>query len=81
MNERKIEFELIKKIIETNIKNASCGLYDTRNTVGDTMETLYTGKYYQLDICYDYGYFEIFGITSSEEYNELQEFYKKLGGE
>ena len=77
IKERENELEEIKKIMRENIEDADCGLYDTRNTVGDYMQNLYTGKYFQLDICFYYSYFEIFG-TTSKEFDELEEYYEEI---
>lgn len=42
------------------------GIYDSRNTVGDRMFTIYDKENVQIDACYDYGYIEIFGLTPEE---------------
>ena len=31
-----------------------------------------------IDICYNWGYFEVFGLSEEEE-NELENFYESLG--
>lgn len=76
-NERKKELKKVKKIIKENIDDARCGLYDTRNIAGDSMMNLYEGKYFSLDICWYYGYFEVFG-TTDEEFEELEKFYERI---
>jgi hypothetical protein len=76
-NERKKEFKKVKQIIKENIDDARCGLYDTRNIVGDTMMNLYKGKFFSLDMCYYYGYFEVFG-TTDDEFEELEKFYEGI---
>ena len=70
--ERKKEFLKIKELIKNNYDNG--GLFDTRNIAGDTMKTIFKGKYFTLDICEYYGYFEIFG-TTKEEFTELKKYY------
>lgn len=75
--DRTQEFELIKTLIKKHYKQADCGLFDCRNLVGDTMTNLYTGKYFDLDICYGWSYFEVFG-TTEDEFEILSEFYKRL---
>ena len=75
---REQEFELIKNLIKTNYEDAKHGLFNCRNVVGDSMETLYDGKHFALDICYYWAYFEVFG-TSKAEFTELQKLYKSLG--
>ncbi len=77
---RKDELEKIKKIMLENIEDAGLGLYNTRNIVSDYMQTLYIGKYFQLDICYHYSYFEVFG-TTLEEFNELEKYYEEINRE
>lgn len=74
---RKEEFEKIKNIIIEYYDRGDCGLFNTRNFVGDPMETLYKGEYFTLDICYYYSYFEVFG-TTKEEFEELDTLYYKL---
>lgn len=76
---RKEELEKIKEIIKENYKNADCGLFSTRNIVGDKMLTLYKGNYFQIDICYFWSYYEVFG-TTKKEFDELYNYYNSLGG-
>lgn len=45
--------------------------FDTRNTAGDSMETIYNADGITVDCCYYYGYIEIFGLTD-KEYKELE---------
>ena len=73
------KLDIAKRIIKENYKDADCGIFDSQNIVGDTMTTLY--EYYDLiiDICYDYSYFEVFGL-SEDEFNELEKFYNTLKG-
>ncbi len=74
---REIEFEKVKEVIKDNFNNADCGCYSTRNWVGDPMETIYSGTYFTVDICYSYSYFEIFGATP-DEFKELHDYYESL---
>lgn len=60
---REKEFDKVKNMIKEYYDDATCGLFDTRNLLGDVMETIFNGKYFTLDICYNYGYFEVFGTT------------------
>ena len=71
------KLNIAKKIIKENYKDADCGIFDSRNIVGDSMTTLY--EYYDLiiDICYDHAYFEVFGL-SDDEFDELEKFYNTL---
>lgn len=77
---REDEFKKVKEIIKEHYKDAECGLYDTRNIAGDKMTTLYKGKYFTLDICYFWSYFEVFG-TTDKEFKKLEELYDELGCE
>lgn len=71
------KLEIAKHIIEENINDADCGIYDCRNLVGDEMDTLYEDTEITIDICYGWAYFEVFGLTD-EEFSELQDFYSEL---
>ncbi len=77
---REKEFKNIKELIQLFYNQARCGLYDTRNIVGDTMINIYTGDFFQLDICLNYSYFEVFG-TTADEFAKLEKLYQKLGEE
>ena len=74
------KFDIAKRIIKENYKNADCGIYDTRNIVGDRMTTIYEDNELTIDICYDYSYFEVFGL-SKIDFNELKKFYNTLDKE
>lgn len=41
------------------------------------MTNIYYGSNLQIDICYRYGYFEVFGL-SDEDFKELEKFYDEL---
>jgi len=64
----------IKKVIKENIENGCCGIYNTRNIAGDYMENIYNKNGIQIDICYYWSYFEVFGLTL-EEWEEIKNFY------
>ena len=69
--------EKLKEIIKEYIGYAECGIYFTLNLVGDPMETIYADDKYQIDICYAYAYFEVFGLDEKEQ-KELKEYYEGL---
>lgn len=69
--------EKAKEIIKANYMKANCGIFDTRNLVGDRMETIYDWDGLTIDICRGWNYFEVFGLTE-EEFSELEKYYKKL---
>ena len=75
---RQEEFNQIKQIIKERYKDASCGLFNTLNCVGDTLGTIFNGKYFTLNICLNYEYFEVFG-TTDKEFTELEKLYDSLG--
>lgn len=75
--QRKQELEKVKEIIRKNFCFGDCGIYNTRNIVGDFMSNIFIGKYFKVDLCFYYSYFEIFG-TNENEFNELKKYYGKL---
>ena len=76
---RKEELEKVKEIMKETIDTYSCGLFNTRNIAGDFMATLFNGKYFTLDACYSWSYFELFG-TTEEEFKEIKKYYNGLRG-
>ena len=77
---RQQEFEHVKELIKGNFDRADCGLFDVPNIVGDEMTMMYKGEYLELLICYDHGYFEVFGMTE-EEFADLEKCYRGLQDE
>lgn len=71
------KLEKAKEIIKNNYNSANCGIYNTRNIVGDLMYTIYDEDGLTIDICYSYSYFEVFGLTD-KEFKELEEYYCAL---
>lgn len=71
---RKEELAEVKSVIAENYCCADCGLFFTRNVVGDRMETIFGGEFFTVDICYGYTYFEVFGCDEAEA-SELKAFY------
>ena len=69
--------EKAKEIIKENVSLYDCGLFNTRNLVGDPMSTIYDEDGLTIDVCYRYSYFEVFGLTD-EEFEELKKFYVYL---
>ena len=67
----------IKGMILAFAEHAQHGIFFTRNIVGDPMTNIYCEDDVAIDICYDYGYFEIFGLTLKEQI-ELERFYCNL---
>ena len=69
--------ETAKKIIKENFEDAKYGIFDSRNIVGDAMYNVYDKDGLTIDICYGYGYFEVFGLTD-KEFEKLEEYYEEL---
>lgn len=69
------EFEKVKQIIEELYPHASWGIFNVRGWCDDLMVNVFSGEYFQIDICYGYAYFEVFG-TTDEEWTELEKFYE-----
>ena len=73
------KLETAKDIVKKNFDDARCGIFDTRNWAGDLMTTIYDDGELTIDICYDYAYFEVFGLTD-EEFEELSDYYHEMRG-
>lgn len=74
---RRDEFEEVKAAILARLESGRCGLFYTRNIVGDKMTTVIDGdglNSIKLDICYPWAYFEVFGLSEDEE-EELEAWY------
>ena len=71
--------DLVKEVIKDRYNDANCGLFFTRNWAGDSMATIWEEDGVTIDICYNYSYFEVFGLTEEEE-NELSRFYASMEG-
>ena len=71
------KLEIAKKIIKDNYDEGNCGLFDTRNMVGDHMTNLYNKNGLRIDICYQWSYFEVFGLDN-DEIEKLLLFYDSL---
>ena len=74
------KLDIAKKIIKENYKDADCGIFDSRNIVGDWTTNIYNDNGLTIDVCYEWSYFEVFGL-SDDEFNELEKFYYSLDKE
>ena len=74
------EFKKVKELIGKLSPIANCGIFDTRNTVGDAVMEVFRGKFYKVDICPSWAYLEVFGCTR-KEFKELSEYYYSLNKE
>lgn len=72
----------VKDIISRNIGLALYGFFKSRNVVGDKMTLLLSdaSTNIELYICYDWGYFELFGL-SDEEMRNMSSFYSDKAAE
>lgn len=68
------KLEKAKQIIDQYYDMASCGIFACNGWGGDDMYTIYSNNGLVIDICFRYGYFEVFGL-SKEEFFELEEYY------
>lgn len=73
------KLEKAKQIIEEYLEEAPCGIFDCRNTAGDEMTNIYSADGLDIDICYSWLYFEVFGL-SNKEFKELERYYEELIG-
>ena len=75
---------LAKAIVKHFVRNedVTCGIYNSRNLVGDPMDTIFRDDDLGLtiDICWGNSYFEIFGLTEGE-FAEVKKFYQQLKDE
>lgn len=71
------EFEEVKKIIKEHFNEAPCGLFFCRNAASDEMTNIYDKNGIQIDICYNYEYFEIFGLDLVQQL-VLKKYYDFL---
>jgi len=75
--EREQELEKVLDLIKERYDDASAGMYFTRNVVGDGMTQLFEGEFFTLEICYDWGYYELFGCDEAER-NKVEVIYETL---
>jgi len=71
------KLDIAKKIIEEQYEYYRCGIFNSRNIVGDHMCTIYDENGLGIDVCDEWGYFEVFGL-SGKEFAELEKFYNEL---
>lgn len=69
----------VKAVIQEHFEDGDCGIYDTPNIAGDWMDCIYQNENVKVLICYQWAYFEVFGL-SNEEFKDLEKFYHKMRG-
>lgn len=77
--ERQESYEKVKALIKRKAEEFPCGLFFTRNTSGDFMDTIYTDSYFTVAVCHSYEYIEVFGCDA-EEQEGLRVIYKNHKG-
>lgn len=70
--------EKAKEKVKEYYSVADHGIFNSRNTVRDVMVTIYKGEGLTIDVCYDYSYFEVFGLSDAE-FKELERYYESFG--
>ena len=73
------KLEKAKEIIKAHYNDAECGIFFTWNWIGDSMETVYYEDGLHIQICYEWAYFEVFGLNEEDEI-ELEKYYLANGG-
>lgn len=76
-NKKMNNLEKAKEIVKKYYKDADCGIFNSRNVLGDGTITIYKDESLTIDICYNYAYFEVFGLTN-KEFRELEKYYDSL---
>ena len=66
-----------KEIIKKYYNEADCGIFNVRNYSDIMMANIYDSDDLAIDICYQYSYFEVFGLDE-EQFDELRSFYYSL---
>ena len=64
-------------VLNSNFDGGDCGLFFTRNLVGDPMINIYDDGVVSVYICRAYGYFEVFGLTEAQQ-TALKKYYNCL---
>ena len=66
------KIDKLKIFLQENYPNEQA--FNTRNTVGDSMATVYNEDGIIVDYCYEYEYIEIFGLTDVEFENLIDDY-------
>ena len=73
------KLEKAKEIIKEHLEDATCGIFDSRNLVGDWMTNIYNNNGLAIDICYNYSYFEVFGLSKDDYRHIISKWFKENG--
>lgn len=71
------KLEIAKEVVKSYINYARYGIFNSRNILNDPMDNIYFSTGLRIDICRDYEYFEVFGLTTNE-FSELREYYYEI---
>lgn len=71
------KLDLAKEIVSALFPLADCGIFNSRNLVGDEMCNIYDDGELCIDICPGWEYLEVFGL-SHEDFEKLKAFYNEL---
>ena len=71
------QLEEVRKIIKEYLNEALCGLFFCRNTANDAIINIYDKNGIQIDICYKWAYFEVFGLDLVQKV-VLKKYYNSL---
>lgn len=78
MNKIVKRLDIAKRYISENIERGTCGLFFTASLCEeDEKATLYKGEGLEILLCYEWEYFEVFGLTQREQ-TALKKYYEKL---
>ena len=72
-----LNLEIAKKIIKDNLSYAKSGIFNTLCLMPDEKECLYDDGGLRILICYDWSYFEVFGL-SEKDFRILVDYYDAL---
>ena len=70
--------EKIKNVLKEHILEGSCGIFNCRSWTPDLKCTLFNEDGVIVDICHEYDYFEILGLTNDEFKVIAEDYYQKL---
>ena len=71
------KLEIAKEVIRKHFNRADCGIFDCYCLFPDNKEILYNKDGLKILICYEWAYFEVFGMDDME-FAELKKYYTSL---
>lgn len=73
------KLEIAKSVVLQFKDDAPCGIYCTRNCMGDIMTEIHRSAGLKIDFCKKFEYLEVFGLTD-DEFEELRNYYDRIQG-